>query len=476
MCEETVGYGGRVRGETAGYCGRMCGEFLEYIRRHDLLLPGELVVVGLSGGADSVCLLLLLDRLREVLGIGLRAVHVHHGLRGDEADRDEAFSRKLAGRLGVPFVCVHVDAAGYAKQHGMSVEEAGRCLRYEALERERAAAGAAKIAVAHHGDDQAETILYNLFRGTGLKGLGGMSPMRGRIIRPLLFADRKEILAYLEENGEGYCEDSSNAEDDYCRNRLRHKILPLVKEMVNERAQENILQAGAMAAEADRYFEKKAGEILAMYLLAREKPAGIGIPAEVLKKEEPIIASYVVRDMVGRACGSKKDITHVHIGQVLSLLEKPVGRSIDLPCAQKAVRTYGELWITDAKEAETVDENPANSLPSLEFTAFPYKKGQEIPKNRYTKWFDYDKINSTLSVRYRKAGDYFMLAGERRKTLKAFFIDEKIPKEERDRIPLVADGSHILWIVGYRISEHYKITEETETVLQIQTDGGRSNG
>ncbi len=221
---------------------------LDYIRRNRLFSPGDRVIVALSGGADSVCLLVVLNELKEVLGLELKAVHVHHGLRGKEADRDSDYAGKLSETLGVPFACVRVDAALYAREHGMSVEEAGRHLRYQIFEKELLGFSGTKIAVAHHRDDQAETILYNLFRGTGLKGLGGMRPVRDKIVRPLLSVGREEILAYLAEKGISYCEDSTNAQTDYVRNRIRSRILPEIREQVNRRAGENILHAGEMAA------------------------------------------------------------------------------------------------------------------------------------------------------------------------------------------------------------------------------------
>ena len=177
----------------------------EFIGENHMLVPGDRVIIGLSGGADSVSLLMILHELKNELNIELFAVHVHHGLRGEEADRDSAYAQELSENLGVPFVCVHANVAEYARVNGMSEEEAGRHLRYRILEEQRLAHHASKIAVAHHADDQAETVLYNLFRGSGLKGIGGMKPVRDTIIRPLLSVTRKEILAYLEEKEISYC-------------------------------------------------------------------------------------------------------------------------------------------------------------------------------------------------------------------------------------------------------------------------------
>ncbi len=458
----------------------MYRKILDYIRRNRLFAPGDRVIVALSGGADSVCLLVVLNELREVLGLELKAVHVHHGLRGEEADRDRDYARELSEKLGVAFSCIQVDAALYAREQGMSVEEAGRHLRYQIFEKERLEFSGTKIAVAHHRDDQAETILYNLFRGTGLKGLGGMRPVRDRIVRPLLSVGREEILAYLEEKGISYCEDSTNAQTDYVRNRIRSQILPEIREQVNKRAGENILHAGEMAAQADEYLEKQAEGILKARGVWERDKAGTkrarGVGAKALLAEDDIIRNYVIRRMIRSVNESMKDITMTHVESAAALLFGSSGRQVDLPCGLIAVRTPGELWIKKKKTEELVDKEKDFPLPKLDFKVFPYKKGQEIPKNGYTKWFDYDKIKCALSVRYRETGDYMTLAGGGKKTIKAFMIDEKIPKEEREKIPLVAEGSHVLWVIGHRISEYYKITDDTHTVIQMQLDGGKNNG
>ena len=453
---------------------------LDYIRRNRLFAPGDRVIVALSGGADSVCLLVVLNELRKALGLELKAVHVHHGLRGKEADRDRDYSRELSERLGVAFAWVQVDAALYAREQGMSVEEAGRHLRYQIFEKERLDFSGTKIAVAHHKDDQAETILYNLFRGTGLKGLGGIRPLRDRIVRPLLCVGREEILAYLEEKRISYCEDSTNAQTDYVRNRIRSRILPEIREQINRRAGENILHAGEMAAQADAYLEKQAEGILKAWGAGETHEAGAmaacGVDAKALLAEDDIIRNYVIRRMIRSVNESMKDITMIHVESAAALLFASDRRQVDLPCGLIAVRTTGELWIKRKKQKELVDKERDFPLPELDFKTFPYKKGQEIPKNGYTKWFDYDKIKCALSVRYRETGDYMTLAGGGRKTIKAFMIDEKIPKEEREKIPLVAEGSHVLWVIGYRISEYYKITDDTHTVIQIQLNGGKNDG
>ena len=230
-----------------------------YIGANQLICPGDGVVVGLSGGPDSVFLLYALHTLQARLGFTLRAVHVHHGIRGAEADRDEAFSAELCAKLAVPFQAVHVAAPEYAAQHGLSLEEAARILRYEALETARQQMGtpSAWIAVAHHLDDQAETVLHNLVRGAGLRGLAGMENRRNHVIRPLLSIKREDILKWLEQNNIPYVTDSTNADPHYTRNRIRSTVLPELR-AINPEASAHIAHSAALLREADAYFHALA--------------------------------------------------------------------------------------------------------------------------------------------------------------------------------------------------------------------------
>lgn len=235
-------------------------EIKRYIEANQLIRPGDGVVVGLSGGPDSVFLLYALHTLQPRMDFTLWALHVHHGIRGAEADRDEAFSEKLCAKLAVPFQAVHVAAPAYAAQHGLSLEEAARILRYEALEAARqqlTQAPAAWIAVAHHLDDQAETVLHNLVRGAGLRGLAGMENRRNHVIRPLLSIKREDILKWLKQYDIPYVTDSTNADPHYTRNRIRSTVLPELRE-INPEASAHIAHSAALLREADAYFHALA--------------------------------------------------------------------------------------------------------------------------------------------------------------------------------------------------------------------------
>ncbi len=451
-----------------------------YIREHHMINRGTMVIAGVSGGADSVCLLHLLVCLRESLGFDVRSVHVHHGLRGAEADRDAAYVRELSETWKVPCLVVYRDAAAYAKERGMSVEEAGRELRYDALRQEAEKYEDSRIAAAHHQDDQAETILHHLFRGSGLRGLGGMAPVRGKIIRPLLCTGRREIVDYLTKQGIGWCEDSTNDSCDYTRNRLRHQVLPQICREINVKAAEHIAEAGERIRQAEQYFCREAEKIWQMHGRCGEEPGSFRIPVRVIEDLPEILRGYTAMEMIKALTGSGKDITSVHVNRLLDLAGKGTGRSISLPYGLRCWREYDMICIK-REEAGRQEEKKTDDLASF-FTmeqipaAVLREKYQKIPEKKYTKWFDYDKIKGTLSVRTRKTGDYLMLKDGKRKTVKTFMIDAKIPREKRDQIPVVAEGSHVLWIVGYRISEFYKITDETKQILQVKMDGGKEHG
>ena len=462
----------------------------DYMREHDMTAPGDAVIVALSGGADSVCLLTVLKQLATPEFL-LRAVHVHHGIRGAEADRDEAFAQKLCESLSVPLCVAYCHVPAYAAEHGLSEEEAGRILRYQVLEKEAGkweqelpAGSRVKIALAHHRDDNAETILHHLLRGSGLTGLAGIRPVQGRRIRPLLCVGREEIRAYLEAGHISWCEDSTNQSLDYTRNRIRSQVLPLLKTAVNEQAEEHILQAGQIIGQADAYLRQQAEEIWQEAVCGREEDLA-AIPLTAFARQPEILKTYLIRHMLDQLHPGWKDIGSRHFTAIAELAGKPVGSRLDLPGGLMARTGYETLEIVRKTEREVSVKTESGAdgeihgrqtVPELHMTVFSRQKDQEIPKNQYTKWFDYDKIKGTLSVRTRRTGDYLILPSGGSKTIARYMIDEKIPKEKREQILLLAEGSHVLWVVGFRISEYYKIEEHTENILQVTCDGGKDYG
>ena len=510
---------------------------------------GSHILVGVSGGADSVCLLLLLCELRKRWGLWLTAVHVEHGIRGEDSLRDAAFTEKLCRKQGVECRVLHRDAAAFAGERGMSLEEGARALRYDCFERVRREIGADRIAVAHNQNDCGETLLFHLARGTGLKGMCGIVPVRGRIIRPLLCVQRREIEAYLRERGQEFCTDATNQELCYSRNKIRHQVLPVLEE-INAGAVEHLYQSTRYAAEAAELVEeltRRAEKRLVVRKgggseLKRVEPqeehgersvqpqeehgerpvqlqagrrGGLVLSKEVLS-EPPLIQKSLVLKLLAECAGSRKDISGIHVEQVLRLFHSQVGRRVELPYGIAAKRSYEGVDILGGRQtagdlerggqlgepedggqlAELESAAPESAEALRAFAPKPLLPGQtltlpgrelcmtarilknsgefhEIPKKTYTKWFDYDKIKDTLWLRTRRSQDYFVLDSRgRRQSLRRYFINEKVPAESRDTLPVLAEGNHILWIPGYRISEAYKVTEDTKKILEVQVYGG----
>ncbi len=475
-----------------------------YIQAHQMIQTESHILVALSGGADSVCLLRVLRELQAEWGISLSALHVHHGIRGTEADADAQFCQKLCEQWGVPCYVTQVDVPAVADAQKMSLEEAARLVRYQELEAYRKRLGAACVAVAHHREDQAETVLWNLFRGSGLKGLGGMEPVNGTVIRPLLEVSKGEILTYLQNQALTWQQDGSNDGDDYTRNRIRHHILDYAARKVNPRAAAHICQAAQVASQADGYLRRLAQS----WLEGHGRKEGDTMILEVgsLRQEEEILQSYILREAL-RQCGDGAaeltDITARHMEALQALVTDVPGgsaaRQVDLSAEVVARRCYDRLLLerknngddtalsSVAMEEVSVDldllwqrfvqddDKPISVCfggDRYELRIFSCKKTQKIPTNQYTKWINYDKLERTLVFRARRTGDYILLPDGGRKTVKSYMIDEKIPARERDRIPVIAQGSHVLWIAGYRLSEGAKITGDTRYILEIQKYGG----
>lgn len=339
-------------------------EIKRYIEKNQLIRPGDGVVVGLSGGPDSVFLLYALHTLQARMGFTLRAVHVHHGIRGAEADRDAAFSEKLCAKLAVPFQAVHVAAPAYAAQQGLSLEEAARILRYEALEttRQQLEAPTAWIAVAHHLDDQAETVLHNLVRGAGIRGLAGMENRRNHVIRPLLSIKREDILKWLEQNNILYVTDSTNADPHYTRNRIRSTVLPELRE-INPEASAHIAHSAALLREADAYFHALALRYVDAHATLTVPPVplpeatilrSIALPVTELKAYPELVRQYVYSELLRRIGTPLKDWSAVHYRDIDRLIFGPGGAHLDLPYRMSAEYRKKTLILQENREVISV--------------------------------------------------------------------------------------------------------------------------
>lgn len=441
----------------------MIEKIYQYIKINNMVNEGDTVLVGVSGGADSVCLLYVLNSLKKRLGINLLAVHIHHGIRGAEADRDALFVKNLCETLEIDYEEVHFDIPAMARRQHLTEEEAGRIARYKCFGDIVLTGRAQKIAVAHNKNDNAETILFNLFRGSGVRGLGGIQPVRGNVIRPLLTAERKDIEAFLCERELKYCTDSTNLSEEYTRNKIRRNMLAYAVSEINEGALDNIVQAGSILSEAEVYLSTEAKDKFER--LSKINTGEIIIDNNELKAMPFIMRKYVLMHALEVLCGRRKDITMKHIESAAELTDKETGHLLNLPYNMTALRSYDSFILrNELYQAEKMDIDVSN----VSMRVFKHEKGQIIPQNMYTKWFDYDKISSTVEIRTRRTGDVIeILPGGQKKTVKRYMIDSKIPAEKRDDILLLADNENILWIIGYRMSEGYKITDSTQNILEV---------
>lgn len=490
----------------------MIEKVLAYMKKYHMLEAGDTIAAGISGGADSVCLLFVLLAIRKEIPFSLAVVHVNHGIRR-EAGEDAAYVKRLCEENKLPFYLTEEDVRARAKELGISEEEAGRQVRYEAFEKaleaerlrkkaddvqqgaeaeeqEEIKQGQERIAVAHNSNDRAETMLFHLFRGTGLTGAAGIKPVNGKVIRPLLGMERAEIEDWLEKQNISYREDSTNAQDCYTRNRIRHHILPYAEEEICRGAVSHLSRAGAQFQEADEFIKRQVLLAERRCTVSYEGAEGAGVQIDLPKffEEDAYLQSCILMSGFEKAGESRKDITAAHVEGVRELFLKTGSCEMHLPCGLMVYKKYDLGMIvkedtankqTDFKDCEVPVPGSlfVPRLGRVEITVFPYKKSENIPQKTYTKWLDYDKITRSILFRVRKAGDYLTInEREDRKSLQDYFVNEKIPKAERDCFYVLADGAHIIWVPGYRISAHYKVSEDTRTILEIKLcEGERSS-
>lgn len=436
-----------------------------YMEENHMVQPGDKLILGVSGGADSVCLLFLLLEYRKRTDFEMTVVHVNHGLRGVEAQEDACYVEKLCREWEIPFYPVQGDVRSIAAEEKCSCEDAGRRLRYRVFQKAATELGGAKIAVAHNSNDRAETMLLHLFRGSGLKGLCGMEPVRENIIRPLLCLEREEIEAYLREKGISWCTDSTNGENAYTRNRIRHHILPYAEQEISERTVSHMCRTAELLSETEEYLRQQAEDA------GRRCIDGNRIDVVSFGALHPVLQKKILLHCMEDLSPTGKDIAAVHVKDVLTLFEREGNRSICLPFGIRFYRQYDAVFF----ERDDEERPRQEALPKLEFSELFLKNREEVPRNKYTKWFDYDKIKKSPVVRFRQKGDYLTISDGKgnvvHKSLKDYMVTEKIPREMRDRIPVLAEGSHILWLIGYRISEYYKIDRNTKHILQVKLLG-----
>lgn len=446
------------------------------VKKYSMLSGGEKILIGLSGGPDSVCLFHVLNNMKDKFALDLNAIYVDHGLRPGETDMEIAFCKKLCENLNIPFVAKSIDVKTYTREQKMNMQEAARQLRYKIFDEVSYEINARKIALGHTADDQAETLLMRIFRGSGPTGLSGIPPVRKNIIRPLIEIERKEIARFLDDLKIDFITDSSNTKKDYLRNKIRLSLIPMLKEL-NPDITKTLSKTASIFRDEEKYFEILVTKTL-MKLISRKTDSRVElflIPFEIMDKA---IIRRVLRRVIDET-GGLRGISFIHIEDIIDLIKngRP-GDRIYLPGGIRVIKEYSTLNLTSEPTVtlntynltvpgETVLKE-AGVLIKASVTEAPFEASASGPQ-AYSALFDADKLLLPLIARPRKNGDFFFPLGfGKRKKLQDFFVDEKVPRDERGRIPLITSGEDIIWVLGYRGDERFKITEGTKKAIKLE--------
>lgn len=453
----------------------------ETIKKYNMLKYGDCVVVGLSGGPDSMCLLHILMELRKTWGLKIFAAHLNHQFRGKEADEDALYVKKKCEEWGIDVFVQVFNVPAFAKEKGLSSEEAGREIRYKLFYEVAEKVRANKIAIAHNMNDNAETVLMNLFRGSGIEGLKGIEAKRGQIIRPLINVRRNEIEAYCREKDLNPRIDKTNLQPIYGRNKIRLELIPYIEKNFNSNIMSTLQRlSDIVTIENDFLNEEAEKELLKIAIIGEN---GIEYNINKMHDIHPALLRRVIRIGIEKLTGSLKGIEYRNIESVVDLLTKSTGAAAILPQNIKAYISYNKLILSINTKPENYKyylelENDKDNIAqyfdfTIRLTTVEASKIADIKKDKYKVYIDKDKVKQKLVLRNRFDGDVFSPIGLKgSKKLKEYFIDEKIPKEERDKILLIADGKEIVWVLGRRLSEKYKITKDTKEAIIINVIKG----
>ena len=442
------------------------------IKKHNMISNGDSIVVGFSGGPDSLCLLHILLKLREEYNLSICAAHINHLIRGEEAKRDEDFARKFCETNNIKFFLKREDVNSLAKKMKMSSEEAGRKVRYEFFNEVSSKVSGNKIALAHNLNDNGETIIMRILRGTSLSGLSGIAPKRDTIIRPLIDCSRKEIENYCTENNLNPVIDSTNLEEVYTRNKIRLNIIPYIENNFNKNILKNLHYNSNIVRDEENlinfYSEKEVLNITVEngYNIERFNNLHIAMKRRVLRN--------IIKEKIGNLNG----IEYKHIESIINFLKSPKsGKKIDIKKGLVLTIDYDVFNISLNTESKILKDIRHNILEG-EIIINDYKiKANIISKDEYKKdsnsiCFDFDKIKEEVLVRYRENGDYIYPKGLKgRKKIKDLFIDMKIPRDVRNSIPIIAVGKEVLIIPNIKITSSYSIDNNTNNILKVEIKG-----
>lgn len=456
---------------------------LHTIKRYGMFSKGDKVIVGVSGGPDSTALLLVLSDISDEFDLSLYAAHLNHMIRGEEADEDEKFVRELCEKIGIELRCGRINVPELKRSLRISEEDAGRRARYDFLKSVAEELGANKIAVGHTADDQVETVLMRIIRGCGIEGLKGIPPVRGMIVRPLIDASGSEIHGYLKEKGVIPRIDSSNLIPKYLRNKIRNELLPLLSSY-NPGIRRSLIRLAELAREEDEYMRSISLRILDEISEGEDE---IRMDRSALESVPIPLRRRAIREAIRRAKGDLKGVDYDHIRLVLDPPYVPF--ALDLPggiraeISDKMIKITGRKGFRPSPSPVYLSPPGCFELPewgcSIKMSLIDRDKISEEEMKDAGRWkafMDFDKLSLPLLLRARERGDRIRPFGMKgTKKVKEIMIEERIPREERDRWPIICSGDRVAWIVGLRSSEDFRVTDKTRKVLILEAlcrDGG----
>lgn len=447
------------------------------IKKYNMIKKNDCIVMGISGGADSISLFHFLCTIQAEYHITLIGVHIHHGIRGKDADSDLDFVVKLCALYNIKCEIFKYNVHNESEKLKITEEEAGRIIRYKTFQQVLEKYKADKIAVAHNMNDQCETIIMRIFRGTGMLGLTGIPPIRNNIIRPLIETSRDTIEQYCKINNFEYRQDYTNDMDIYTRNKIRLHLIPWIKSNFNHSIIQTISNMSSLIQEEEDYINNQAKQSYENCVDLKDEQK-IEINIKKFEKYPTVIQKRIIRLSIQNFIHDLKDIEFSHITQILNIINKNTGKKINITHGIIVEKQYDVLCLYFRKDINTINycydinlngktyikENNLYITSQLKYEDFFEQK----QNNLCTKVFDYDKIGGDIKIRNRLTGDKIYLKGSGNKKLKDFFIDIKLPRQQRDKVALLATGNNIIWILGYRVNSLYNVDENTKRLLYIE--------
>ena len=443
------------------------------IKKFNLIKKDQNILIGLSGGPDSVMLFHGLRKIQENSNFNLYAAHINHLYREKDAYNDEEFVRKLCNDFNIKIYVKRQNSSILAKTNKITEEEAGREIRYGFFNKIIKEIDGGLIATAHNKNDQVETLLQRMIRGTGIEGLTGMDYKQGNIIRPLLNINKEEIINYLKTNNLDYCIDKTNAEPIYGRNKIRLELIPYIEKRFNKNFQDTLFRMSQNMKDDYAIINKQVEENFSQCLILKDKE-NVVLDIDILKNYKKGIRSRILRNSIENIKGNKINVERKHIEYLDGfMLKKETGKTIDLGDNVVGEISYNKLIIRNKDKIKNYVYNLEKGINVIQETNKSIKissnGNNSINEDKNSILIDADKVIGQLKVRNRKDGDKFQPLGMKgSKKIKDYFIDEKIPAKLREEIPLICDEENIIWIVGYRMNHNYRITEKTLNTTKIE--------